>query len=62
MSDETKASLTVLIVMGLICASFVLTHFFHSKADKRVTSGKQFIINNASYKCIKTNELIRGGK
>jgi len=54
------------VVLGILCTILSLLLFIVSfsidlsKAEKNILSNKQFILDNATYKCIKTNELKEG--
>lgn len=53
-SDAFFGGLTVGIYLGLLCI-VLCTNI--STPDSEVTSGKQFILKDATYICKKTNEL-----
>ncbi len=53
------------VVFGGLFVAFLMGFLIGSEVEviiynKRVSSGNQFIINHASYKCNKTNELKEG--
>jgi len=42
------------------CVFILILAQIFSTADSEIKSGKEFIIENATYKCTKTNELLEG--
>ena len=59
MNDEFYAFLFGVFVAVLITGSLFR---LKNTEDKRIESGKEFIIWNSSYKCTKTNQLLKERK
>ena len=57
MSENTQITMT-LTVIGLILSHIIIYNI--TIWNGNVTIGEQFILNHATYKCVKTNELITG--
>lgn len=58
MNDWEKVGILELS-MSIITVAVIVILSIYVISDNRITSGKTIIIENASYKCTKINELIR---
>ncbi len=61
MSEDQDGFFVGMFLAFFMCIMFfmILKVNFYVNV-KKVTNGKEFINGNSSYKCIKTNELLKG--
>ena len=57
MRDDDAITCIILITAVYFLFLFAMV-FFYKDLESNIASPKQFILNNATYRCFKTNELL----